>query len=403
MIILSLGNSASWGQRAPASTSAEPAWVGSWSAAQQLVEQKNRPPAPGLSHNTLRQVVHLSVGGEQLRARFSNEFGDAPLVIEAAHIAMSGGQSRIVSATDRALTFSNRTAVTVPPGAMVLSDPLANQTSAMADVAVTIHFGATPEAMTGHPGSRCTSYLQGGDAISEPQLATAVATAHWCVLSGIDVSAAVSSNQPAAVVILGDSITDGRGSGTDRNSRWPDQLERRLAAREAPLAGIGVLNQGIGGNRLLLDGLGPNALARFDRDVAAQSGARWLIVLEGINDIGTSSEADARQLPAQLIAAHRQLIARGHSLHLKVFAATLLPFGGSFYFTAGHEAARQQVNDWMRTAGEFDSVIDFDQAMRDPAKPASLLGGFDSGDHLHPNELGYQHMAAAVNLELFRR
>jgi lysophospholipase L1-like esterase len=257
--------------------------------------------------------------------------------------------------------------------------------------------------VTGHPGSRTTSYLQAGEATSAPDLPAAVRVDHWYYVNGIDVTA---DRAVGAVAILGDSITDGRGSTTNGNDRWPDNLARRLQARPET-ARVAVLNHGIGGNRLLRDGLGPNALARLDRDVLAQPGVRWLIVLEGINDIGTRVAARAKGEPAataeDIVAAYEQIIARAQARGVRVYGATILPFeGASNYFTPDGEADRQKVNHWIRTSGRFDAVIDFDAATRDPQKPERLAPAVDGGDHLHPSAAGYRVMAEAVDLALFR-
>jgi lysophospholipase L1-like esterase len=371
-------------------------WVGTWGASPQLTEPRNLPPAPGLTSNTLRQVVQVSIGGKQLRVRFSNAFGTNPVTMSSVHLALSAGGSAIETDTDEALTFHGKPSVTIPARESVLSDALNFNLAPLSDLAVTIHFDGTSGDVTGHPGSRSTSYLQAGDAVSTADLPTAAQTQHWYILDGIDVEA---DNSSAAIATLGDSITDGRGSGTDKNDRWPDDLARRLQADESTVD-IAVLNEGIGGNCVLRGGLGPTALSRFDRDVLSQSGVRWLIVLEGVNDIGGSHDAS---VATNLIAAYDQMIEQAHAHHLRVYGATILPFGGSFYDGPAHEAARETVNQWIRTSDKFDAVIDFDAAMRDPQNPSHLLPAADSGDHLHPNEGGYKMMAEAIDLKLFRK
>ena len=370
-------------------------WVGTWSSAPQLTEPANLPPPPGLTGNTLRQIVQVSIGGKKLRARFSNAFGDGPMAINAAHIALSAEGSAIKTGSDRALSFQGKPSVTIPPGALVFSDPVDFDLAPLSDLAVTIHFDGMPGDVTGHPGSRSTSYLQAGNSVSAADLPAAVRTQHWYVLTGIDVE---TENSSAAIITLGDSITDGRGSGTDQNDRWPDDLARRLQA-DKKLANIAVLNEGIGGNCVLRGGLGPTALARFDRDVLSQGGVHWLIVLEGVNDIGGGRDGS---VATNLIAAYGKMVEQAHARHIRVYGATILPFGGSFYDNPAHEAARQTVNNWIRTRGRFDMVIDFDAAMRDPQNPSHLLRTADSGDHLHPNEAGYQIMANAIDLKLFK-
>jgi lysophospholipase L1-like esterase len=371
-------------------------WVGTWGTSPQLTEPRNLPPPPGLTGNTLRQIVQASIGGKKLRVRFSNAFGTSPVTISEAHMALSAGGSAIKTESDKALTFDGRPAVTIPPGKTILSDAFAFDLAPLSDVAVTIHFGGTSRDVTGHPGSRTTSYLQAGDSVSAADLPSATKTQHWYILNGIDV---VAEKASAAVVTLGDSITDGRGSGTDKNDRWPDDLARRLQS-EKSTADIAVLNEGIGGNCVLHGGLGPTALSRFDRDVLDQSGVRWLIVFEGVNDIGGSRGTNL--LVAQnLIAAFQKFIDQAHAKNIRVYGATITPFGGSFYDSPAHEAAKEEVNRWIRASGKFDAVIDFDAAMRDPRNPDHLLPTVDSGDHLHPNEAGYKIMAGAVDLKLF--
>ena len=369
-------------------------WVGTWGASPQLTEPRNLPPAPGFTSNTLRQVVQVSIGGKRLRVRFSNAFGSHPVTMSSVHLALSAGKSGIQTNSDQALIFQGKPLVTIPGGESVISDPFDFDLAPLSDLALTIDFGDTSAAVTGHPGSRSTSYLQSGDAVSAAAMPAAARTQHWYFLNGIDVEAEASS---AAIVALGDSITDGRGSGTDRNDRWPDDLARRLQAGENT-ANIAVLNEGIGGNCVLHGGLGPTALSRFERDVLSQSGVRWLIVLEGVNDIGGSRNAS---VATNLIAAYDKMIEQAHARQIRVYGATILPFGSSFYDSPTHEAARKAVNDWIRTGGRFDAVIDFDAALRDPQNPSRLLPAADSGDHLHPNENGYKMMADAIDLKLF--
>ncbi len=365
---------------------------GTWAASPQLTEPSNMPPEPGLADSTLRQIVHVSIGGKRLRVRFSNAFGTKPLNLLSAHVAASAGGSAIEPQGGKRLTFGGRTSVTIPTGALMVSDPVNFELGSLADLAVTIRIKDPTKAITGHPGARCTSYLQEGDRTEAADLPQATRTPHWYYLCGVDVDA-----KGAAVVVLGDSITDGRGSPTDGNGRWTDHLARRLNKGE-PTGHVGVLNHGLGGNRLLNDGLGPNALARLDRDVLAQSGVRWLIVLEGINDLGTRS-ATARDL----IVAYEQIILRAHARDIKIYGATLMPCEGSRYFTPALEAARREVNKWVRESGRFDAVIDFDVATRDPQKPLRLSAAADGGDHLHPGPEGYKIMAGIVDSELFGR
>jgi lysophospholipase L1-like esterase len=378
-------------------------WVGTWASAPQLGEAGNAPPAPGFDDSTLRQIVHVSIGGSRLRVRFSNAFGNSPLTIPAAHVAVGAGAAGgILSNTDRALTFQGRPSVTIPSGALMLSDPLDFDLAPLSDLAVSIRLVGAPAAVTTHPGARATSFLQSGDVVSARDLPQASRVDHWYFLSGVDVATDLSS---AAVATLGDSITDGRNSTTNGNGRWTDSLARRLRAN-ASTKNVAVLNQGIGGNRLVHDGLGPNALARLDRDVLSQSGVRWLIVLEGINDLGTRAGAQANGEQAataqDVIAAYEQIVLRAHARDIRVYGATILPYDGAGYFTADGEADRQAINTWIRSSGVFDAVIDFDAATRDAEHLSRLRPAADSGDHLHPADAGYKIMADAIDLALFQ-
>jgi len=301
-------------------------WVGSWVSAPQLTEPQNMPPAPGLAGQTLRQVIQPSLDGTRLRVVLSNAYGDADLTVDSVRVARSKGGAAIDAASDRALSFDGAASVTVPRGAQMVSDALAFDVAAFVNLAVSVHFASVPPALTGHPGSRTTSFIQAGNVTGAADLPGAVTVDHWYVLSGLEVWADAGA---AAIVVLGDSITDGRGSTTNRNDRWPNLLAQRLRANPAT-ANVAVLNQGLGGNRLLRDGLGPNALARFDRDVLAVPGVRWVVVLEGVNDIGTAVAARTRGEPAatarDVIAAYRQIVTRAHSHGLR--ARHDLPIGG---------------------------------------------------------------------------
>ena len=368
-------------------------WVGTWSTAPQLVETYNNPPSPGLSNNTLRQVMRVSIGGDTLQIRFSNEFSTNPVRLNEVHFAVSTGHDTVDLATDTGIRFNGETGVTIEPNAAVTSDPFPFSLQPRADVAITIYFGSTSPDVTGHPGSRTTSYLLTGNAASRADFTGSVHTDHWYVINTIDVKAPDSA---AAVVIIGNSITDGRGSGTNKQNRWPDEMARRFL-ENPDTRQVAVLNQGIGGNCVLGSCLGPSALSRFERDVLGQNGVRWLIIFEGINDIGYGGP----DVGERLIEAYQQMIHHAHTNGIFVYGATLLPMEGSSYFSTDHEAARQTVNAWIRNGGQFDAVIDMDKALRDPADTLRLLPAADTGDHLHPNETGHRMMAETVDLTLF--
>ena len=378
-------------------------WVATWGSAPQLGDAANAPPEPGFNDSTLRQIVHVSLGGKHVRVRFSNAFGRGPLTLTSVHVAMSAGASTIQANTDKQLLFNGNPSVVIPAGALMVSDPVSFDLPPLSDLAVTIHLDNVPEGTTVHPGSRATSYVEAGDLVSATELPKAAAVEHWYFLNGIDVTGSSSS---ACIVALGDSITDGAKSTTNKNGRWPDVLARRLQEKKGT-AQIGVINEGIGGNRLVHDSIGPNALARFDRDVLGQSGVHWLIVLEGVNDLGTRGNAASRgEQPAsleQLISAYEQIILRAHAHHIRVYGATILPYEGAHYFSPEGDRDRQAINQWIRTSGKFDGVIDWDAATRDPQHVMHLSAAADSGDHLHPADGGYQVMGDGVDLKLFAK
>lgn len=382
-------------------------WVGSWAASQQIPEPQNALPSADLEDVTLRQIFHLSVGGAALRVHISNVFGTEPLHVVSVHIArpLSASSSAIDPASDRALSFAGNKDVTVPAGAEYISDPINYPVTALSNLAVTFYLAVPPVQQTGHPGSRATSYYVHGDLVSAKDLPGARRVDHWYQISGIDV---LASSNGGAIVALGDSITDGHATTTNGNDRWTDVLAERLQASAADRS-IGVLNQGIGGNHLLTDGLGPNALARFDRDVLGQTGVRWLIVFEGVNDLGgltrdgEVSAAEHASLVRCILGAYRQMIVRAHAHGIRVIGATITPYMGSDYYHPGpaSEADRQAINQWIRTPGNFDAVLDFDKVVRDASHGDRLRPIYDCGDHLHPSPAGYRAMGEAVPLSLF--
>ena len=383
-------------------------WVASWASAQQVPEPHNSLPADALDDATLRQLVRLSIGGNRLRVRVSNRFGTEPLRISAASVAPAADPaSPRLGGAARRLTFAGLDHVTIPAGAEFVSDPVQLVVAPLATLAISLHFPKAPARQTGHPGSRATSYWQAGDQVSAPDLAGASKVDHWYQLAGVEVEAARGS---AAIAAFGDSITDGNGVLPNTNKRWTDYLAQRLQASPATRH-IAMLNLGIGGNRLLLDGLGPNALARFERDVLGQPGIRWVIILEGVNDLGTLtrdgpvSPERHRALVEQMIAAYSQMVQRARERGVKVIASTILPYGASEYYhpDAANEADREAVNNWLRTPGNVDHLVDLDALMRDPKAPTRLRREFDKGDGLHPSDAGYRFMADAVPLDLFVR
>ncbi len=313
-------------------------------------------------------------------------------------IAPSAGMSAIEAARAQSLTFSGRASLTLAPGETVVSDAIDFAVAPLADLTVSMMISSAPVDLSGHPGSRTTSYLAAGSHERDAAMTEAVKTEHWYYINGLDVEV---DDGAQAVSIIGNSITDGRGSGTDKNNRWPDELSRRLQANAAT-ARVAVLNSGIGGNAVVRGGLGPTAVSRIARDAYEQSGARWVVIFEGVNDIGGARGADGSVAVARdLIGAYERFIVDARARGLYVYGATILPFGGSQYDSPEHEAARQTVNNWIRTSRAFDAVIDFDAALRDPANPSRLKPETDSGDHLHPSEAGHRAMANVVDLTLF--
>jgi lysophospholipase L1-like esterase len=377
-------------------------WVTAWGAAPSS-------SGPSLSSKTVRQIARLSIGGSHIRLRLSNLFGAGALSIGSVRVAVHAGGSAIQRETDRAVTFAARPGVTIPKGGDALSDPLEFPVRALAQLAVSIHVRDDAGTSTIHLTGLQTAHIASGDAAAATTFVKGETDDSRYFLTDIQVAAAAGVR---TLVILGDSITDGVGSSDDRNARWPDMLVTRLQADPA-LASIAVVNAGMSGNRILNDGrapfIGPSSLSRFDRDVLGQPGVRFVILLQGSNDI---SAADMLPTPEdhvsaqQIIDGMKTLIARAHANGIKIFGATLLPregVGKPFVNTDAGRAKRRAVNDWIRTSGAFDAVIDFDGVMTDPARPGYLRPAFDSGDHLHPNDAGYAAMASAIDLRLFAR
>ena len=356
----------------------------------------------GFNNQTVRMITPVSIGGGRIRVQLSNTFGATPLAIGAAHVALRAKESAIVPGSDRMLTFSGQPGFTIPPGASALSDPVSLEVPPLAELAISVFVPGATGPPTVHSAGLHTTYIsKTGDATALPSIEDAATTQSWYWLSNVQVLAPTDA---AAIVAFGDSITDGARSTPDADRSWPSRLARRLAANRETTR-IAVLNQGIGGNRILRDGTGPNALARFDEDVLSPAGVRWLIVLEGINDIGQGARVNANPenavTAAELIAAQRQMIERAHLRGIKVMGATLTPYGGAAYGSEKGEGIRDAVNTWIRSGGAFDAVVDFEAATRDPNNPKQFRAEFDSGDHLHPSDAGYQAMADAIDLAIF--
>jgi lysophospholipase L1-like esterase len=356
---------------------------------------------PNISNQTVRMIVHTSIGGSRVRVTISNAYGTSPLSVGAAHIALRAKDSAIVPESDRALTCSGNPSFVIPPEAMVVSDPVELQAPKHGDLVISLFITGEPTSPTIHLTGLHTTYIsKPGDFTKATEIADATTIQSWYWLTDVEILAPAGAG---AIVAFGDSITDGATSTPDTDRSWPSQLADRLAANAAT-ANVAVLNHGISGNRLLADGAGVSALARFDRDVVAQPGVKWLIVLEGINDIGWATMMGGEPVSAgEIIAAHKQLIERAHLHGIKAIGATLLPYGGATYYSEKGEEVRQALNKWIRTSGAYDAVVDFDAKLRDPQNPKQLNAAYFLNDHLHPNDAGYKLMAESVDLSIFTK
>jgi lysophospholipase L1-like esterase len=375
-------------------------WVGTWAAAPFDGDPWHHTPA--LVESTLREIVHTSIAGKAVRIRFTNEFGTEPLRIDAASVAISAGESATQPGSLHALTFGGLSSITIPAGAQALSDSVDLAIPDFADLAISLFLPLQRISnVSTHSGAQQTNYIQAGNEVSAPRLSAPEKNGSWFFLKGVDVLPVAS--QAAAVVAFGDSITDGAATTENANHRWPDYLAARFHSNPAT-ANLSVLNEGIGGNCVLITCVGQNALARFDRDVLAQAGVRYLIILESINDIGglhNPNRPDYKLSAEDLEQGLGQLVARAHQHGIKVFGATITPYGGAGYSTDKGEQIREAVNKWILTSGVFDGTVDFDKATRDASHPLSFNPKYDSGDHLHPKDAGYAAMADSIDLTLF--
>ena len=382
-----------------AQSSGEQKWVGTWASSQMLAEGFGAYP---FAKATLREIVHVSNGGPRIRVRFTNEYGQDSLLIGSAHVAVSAGGAAIKDGTDHALTFGGASSVRIPQGAAIYSDPVELALEPLSSLAVSIYIPAQiMRAETEHQLAMQDNYVADGDQTAAATLTDPSPLRSWYFLSGIDVPAVEGAR---AVIAFGDSITDGAVSTNNANHRWPDVLAARLK-QERGLENVSVLNEGISGNRVVNESTGPSALSRIDRDILAQNGVRYLIVLESINDIGRLQRAFApedRVTAQTLEEGLKQIAEAAHQHGIKAFGATLTPYGGAGYSTPQGEQVREDVNNWIRTSGVFDGVVDFDQITRDPANPNKFNPAYDSGDHLHPNDAGYKAMAEGIDLSLFK-
>jgi lysophospholipase L1-like esterase len=388
------------------------AWVGTWGAAPLPPSPAfgPAPATPAFANQTIRQIVRVSVGGSRLRVRFTNEYGTKALAIGKASVAVLDSAGQIKPGTERPLTFAGNAGVSIPAASPLLSDPVELPVQALSSLAISMYFPEDTGPCTCH-----ATGMQKAEVSDAGDFTAAAFTSKQIIQSRAFISGVEVQSGGKAVVVLGDSISDGIGSTVDANRRWPDRLAERLDAR-AGKSGWGIVNMGISGNRVLNDGAGQSALARFDRDVLSVPGAAYVIIFEGVNDLGLAygqpqgplAERFRSLMPATkptaqaMIAGYTQLIERAHSKGLKVIGATITPYGGAVYYSAEGEAIRQAINTWIRTGRAFDGVVDFDAVVRDPAQPTQMKDGFHAGDHLHGSDAAYEAMAQSIDLSLLK-
>jgi lysophospholipase L1-like esterase len=384
-----------------------PTWYGSWSTAPQNYNEPGPggvPPAMSFNNQTVRQVMAVSIGGDQVRVRFTNMFGKSPITINGARVSRGLGGSSIAPASDIELKFNGSASVTIPAGGELLSDPAELKIGVRDAVGVSVFFASETSVATVHSIGLETNYVGAGNALSTETRTGSQELGSYYFVSGVEV---LSSTKANVVVAIGDSITDGFGTTPSTNRRWTDFLSRRLVA-DSSVGAVSVLNAGLAGNRILTDGVGPKGLDRFERDVLSQSGVSHVIFLLGINDIAFPALVPDQEVSVeQMTAGMETMISKARAKGIKVFAGTLLPFKGATlfgapYYSDAFEPKRQAYNSWVRSNTMVDGVIDFDMAMRNPADPLSLLPAYDSGDHMHPNDAGAEAMAKAVELSMFK-
>jgi len=405
------------GQFALAQNAGQEHWIATWASAQlqgrapgagargapgPAAAGAQAAPSTGFNNQTVRMIVRTTIGGKRVRVQFSNAYGTTALMIGSAHVAVRGQDSAIAAGSDRLLRFNGKRSVMVPPGAAIFSDPADLAVTKLSDLAVSVFVPEETGPLTSHATGLHTTYIAPGDLTAQTSMpADAQTSTSWYWLASIEVDAVAGSS---AIVAFGDSITDGATSTVNANKSWPSQLAERLAANSAT-ANIAILNEGISGNRILRDGTGSNALARFDRDVLGLPGVKWLMLLEGINDIGQGTRAGIIAADAvtadDIIGGMKQMIQRAHAHGILVIGCTLTPYQGATYATESGQAIRSAVNQFIRAPGNFDAVVDFDKATQDPANPLQFLAAYNNTDHLHPNDAGYKAMADAVDLKIF--
>jgi lysophospholipase L1-like esterase len=396
-------------------------WVETWAASPQAraggPPRAAQPAAPGaapataatknlaqptsFNDQTVRMIVHTSIGGSRARVELSNAYGTAPLMIGSAHVGLHVSGGMVAPGSDKTLTFGGKPSISIPPGALAVSDPVNLAVPKLGDLAVSLYFPTDTGPFTMHSTGLHTTYIMAGDVTGVTALGEAPTTRSWYFLSSVDVAAPATTG---VIVAFGDSITDGATSTNDANASWPSRLAARLLAN--PLtANLAIVNQGISGNRVLRENTATNALARFDRDVLSQAGVKWVMLMEGINDIGRGTGAGATTEGAvtadDLIQGMKQLVERAHMRGIKAIGCTLTPFAGAAYYSEKGEEIRTAYNTWIRTGGAFDAVVDFDKAVQDPANPKQIKAEFNIMDHLHPNDAGYKAMADSINLSIF--